>query len=274
MGIFAKRELLYGENLWQILSLPLRIFFSGQDDNPQLFDGVLTPVLILFLPWAFKGKWREEKKLLGSFAVLFLFYALFLVDMRIRYVLPIVPALVVLAVYGVFNVYIRIKRPVYLFGVLIIFIAWHSLYLAGYVRAAAPLAYLGGSESRDTYLARALPEYAAFRFINRNTEPSAKIYLLFIGRRAYYCERDYFHDGGDLPGYLLAAIRAAKTPGDIAQSLRRQKITHLMMRENLLTEFLMYNLTPPQGALWNQFAQSRLALKFRDRGHSVYQLHG
>jgi len=112
LGIFVKRELLYGENLGQILSLPLRIFFSGQDDNPQFFDGVLTPILILFLPWAFKGKWREDKKLLGSFAVLFLFYALLLVDLRVRYVLPIVPALVVLAVYGVFNVYIRIKRPV------------------------------------------------------------------------------------------------------------------------------------------------------------------
>ena len=274
VGIFAKRELLYGENLWQILSLPLRIFFSGQDDNPQLFDGVLTPVLILFLPWAFKGKWREDKELLGSFAVLFLFYALFLVDLRIRYVLPIVPALVVLAVYGVFNVYIRIKRPVYLFGVLITFIAWHSLYLAGYVRAAAPLAYLGGSESRDTYLARALPEYAAFRFINRNTEPSAKIYLLFIGRRAYYCERDYFHDGGDLPGYLLAAIRAAKSADEIALALQRKQITHLMVREDLLMKFLTHNLTSTQAAVWNHFVQSGLVLEFRDHGHSVYRVHG
>jgi hypothetical protein len=27
----------------------------GPDDNPQLLDGVLTAILILFLPWAFKG---------------------------------------------------------------------------------------------------------------------------------------------------------------------------------------------------------------------------
>jgi dolichyl-phosphate-mannose-protein mannosyltransferase len=273
LGIFVKRELLYGENLGQILSLPLRIFFSGQDDNPQFFDGVLTPILILFLPWAFKGKWREDKKLLGSFAVLFLFYALLLVDLRVRYVLPIVPALVVLAVYGVFNVYIRIRRPAYLFGALILFTAWHTLYLARYVRAAAPLPYLSGDESRDEYLARALPEYAALRFINRNTEPSAKIYLLFVGRRAYYCERDYFHDGGDLPGYLLAVIRAAKSPDEIAHALERNQITHLMSRENLLTKFLTQNLTSSQAALWNQFVQSRLVLEFRDHGHSVYQIH-
>jgi len=235
---------------------------------------VLTPILILFLPWAFKGKWRDDKILLGNFAVLFLFYALFLVDLRIRYVLPIVPALVVLAVYGVFNVYIRIKRPLHLFGVLIIFAAWHSFYLARYVRAAAPIPYLSGRESRNAYLVRALPEYETFQFINRETPLSAKIYLLFIGRRAYYCDRDYFHDGGDLPGYLLAAIRAAKSPDEIAHALERNQITHLMIRENLLTKFLTQNLTSTQAALWNQFVQSRLVLEFRDHGHSVYQIHG
>ena len=46
-GSSEKRHLLYGENLWQILGLPLRIFISGQDDNPQYFDGVLTPILLL-----------------------------------------------------------------------------------------------------------------------------------------------------------------------------------------------------------------------------------
>jgi hypothetical protein len=274
LGIFVKRELLYGENIWQILGLPLRLFTSSKDDNPQFFDGVLTPVLILFLPWMFKGKWLEEKKLLGSFALLFLLYAIFLVDLRIRYILPIVPVLVLLAVYGVFNVYIRIKRPVYLAVVLVIFAVWHGAYLIRYARAASPLNYLSGSESRDAYLTRALPEYAALQFINNNTEASAKIYLLFVGRRAYYCEREYFHDGGDLPGYLLAAVRAAKNPGDVALSLKRQKITHLLMREDLLAEFLTYNLTATQAALWNQFAESWLDLKFRDRGHSVYQLHG
>lgn len=274
LGILEKRELLYGENFWQLLGLPLRIFFSGQDDNPQLFDGVLTPILIVFLPWAFKGKWLEEKKFLASFALLFLFYALFLVDLRIRYILSIVPPLVILAVYGIFNVYLRIKRPVYLFAGIIFFAAWHGIYLWRYFRETAPLSYLAGYESRDAYLTRMLPEYASFQYIDRSTPPDAKIYLLFIGRRAYYCERDYFHDGGDLPGFLLAAIRGAGSADQIAQTLKQKNITHLMVRENLLADFLTHNLTPNQAALWNRFAQSRLSLDFRDRGHAVYQLHG
>jgi 4-amino-4-deoxy-L-arabinose transferase-like glycosyltransferase len=84
LGVLAKRELLYGESWCQIVALPLRLFFFGRDDDPQYFDGVLGPSLILLLPWAFKGKWLEEKKLLISFALLFLVYALFLVDLRAR----------------------------------------------------------------------------------------------------------------------------------------------------------------------------------------------
>lgn len=274
LGIFEKRALLYGENFWQILSLPLRVFFSGQDDNPRLFDGVLTPILIVLLPWAFKGKWLEDKKLLASFALLFLLYAIFLVDLRIRYILSILPPLVILAVYGIFNVYLRIKRPVYLFVGLIAFVAWHGSYLWHYVRATEPFGYLSGSESRDTYIERMLPEYASFKYINSVTAPTAKIYLLFVGRRGYYCDRDYFHDGGELPGYLLGVIRAAKSPDQIDQALKRKQITHLMVREDLLKSFLSHNLTPTEAAVWNQFAQTQLELSFRDRGHAVYQLHG
>jgi hypothetical protein len=274
LGIFAKRALFYGEDVWEILGLPLRVFVSGQDDNPRLFDGVLTPILIVFLPWTFKGKWLEEKTFFASFTLLFFIYALFLVDMRIRYIVAIVPPLIILAVYGTFNAYLRIKRPVYLFAGLLIFAGWHGFYLWQYFLTAAPLSYLSGSESRDTYLARRLPEYTSFQYVNRATAPSAKIYLLFVGRRAYYCERDYFHDGGDLPGYLLGAIRTAKSPDQIVQALKEKQITHLMVREDLLADFLGHNLTANQVALWNHFAQSRLVFEFRDRGHAVYQLHG
>src|SRR5262249_16223916 len=132
LGVLAKRELLYGESWWQITTLPLRLFFFGRDDDPQYFDGVLGPSLILLFPWAFKGKWLEEKKLLMSFALLFFLCGLFLVDLRARYVLPIVPPLVILFTYGVFNIYLRIKQPAYLFVALLGFAAYNSCYLWRY----------------------------------------------------------------------------------------------------------------------------------------------
>jgi hypothetical protein len=77
-----------------------------------------------------------------------------------------------------------------------------------------------------------------------------------------------------LPGYLLATIRGAKSADQIEQELKRKNITHLMVREDLLTDFLAHNLTPNQAAVWNRFAESRLTLSFRDRNHAVYQIHG
>lgn len=274
VGIFDKRELLFGESLWQIVVLPLRIFFSGQDDNPQYFDGVLTPVLILFLPWAFKGKWLDDKKFIAAFALLLLLYAVFLVDMRIRYVLAIVPPLVVLLVFGIFNIYLRIKRPAFLIVGLLCFAGWHAIYLWKYVADAQLAGFLSGTVSRAEYLTRMLPEYSAFDYINRETPATAKIYLLFAGRRAYYCERNYYHDSGDLPGFLLTAIRAAQDAEQIGHLLAEKQITHLMAREDLLAGFLSNNLTPDQGHRWNEFASRGLRLGFRARGYAVYQLHG
>jgi hypothetical protein len=274
LGVFTKRDLLYDESWWQILTLPLRLFFFGRDDDPQYFDGVLGPGLILLLPWAFKGKWLEEKKLLMSFALLFFLYALFLVDLRVRYILPIVPPLVILLTYGVFNVYLRIKRQVYLYAALVCFAAFNGYYLWRYFQDVTPLGYVTGRESRADYLTRALPEYAAFQYVNRELSPATKIYLLFVGRRAYYCDQEYFHDGGELPGFLLGAIRSAKEPADVARQLEAKHLTHLLIRDDLLIRFLRDNLDPAQQRRWDAFAAHHLRNLFRDRGYSVLQLHG
>ena len=101
-----------------------------------------------------------------------------------------------------------------------------------------------------------------------------KIYLLFVGRRVYYCEREYFHDGGELPGFLLRAIRSAKEPADVARQLKTRHLTHLLVRDELLIRFLRDNLDPAQQQLWDAFAIKHLKNLFRDRGHSVLQLHG
>ncbi|HUK42072.1 MAG TPA: glycosyltransferase family 39 protein [Candidatus Acidoferrales bacterium] len=273
LDIFARRALLYGESWWEIAALPLRVFFSGRDDDPRYFDGVLSPMLILLLPWAFKGKWIEEKKLLLIFALFYFAYALFLADLRIRYILPVVPPLVVLFIYAVFNIYLSVKRPAYLFACLIFFASLHALYLWRQISDATPFGYLTGRESRDTYLERHLPDYRVFEAINRQLPPSAKIYLLFAGRRTYYCDRDYFHDGGELPGLLLSAIQSAKEPSQIGNILKTKGITHLMIREDLLAQFLRNNLNASQGILWNNFVSRHLQLRFRDRGYALYDFH-
>ena len=135
----TKGALFHGESWWRIAALPLRIFFIGRDDDPHNFAGVLSPLLLVFLPWAFKGKWLGEKRLLIGFTLLYFGHALWVMELRARYLLPVVPPLVALAVYGVFNAYLSIKRPAYLFAGLIFFAALHGLYLWRYFAGSVPL---------------------------------------------------------------------------------------------------------------------------------------
>jgi hypothetical protein len=182
--------------------------------------------------------------------------------------------MVILLTYGVFNVYLRIKQPAYLFAALFGFAAFNGYYLWRYFQDVAPLGYVIGQKTRTAYLTRALPEYPAFQYVNRELSPATKIYLLFVGRRGYYCEREYFHDGGELPGFLLRAIQSAKEPADVARRLKARPLTHLLVRDELLIRFLRDNLDPPQQRLWDAFANHHLKSLFRDRGYSVLQLHG
>jgi hypothetical protein len=274
LGIWATRTLLYGESWWEIAALPLRVFFSGRDDNPQYFDGVLNPILILFLPWAFKGKWIEEKRLLFGFAFFFLVYAVFLTNLRIRYILPIVPPLAILLAFGLHNVYLRIARPPLLFVGVILLAFFNVFYLWNYFVHASPLDYLKGRESREAYITRQLPEYPVFRYINGQLPESAKIYLLFIGRRAYYCERDYFHDGSENPWTLLRILHESVDDAGVLARLRQMGISHLMVREDLMLRFLKDNLDPQRWKKWNAFARRSLRGVYHSGGYSLYEIVG
>ncbi|MCH6545757.1 MAG: phospholipid carrier-dependent glycosyltransferase [Deltaproteobacteria bacterium] len=273
VGIFGKRALLWGESWWEIAALPIRVFFTGRDDAAQHFDGVLNPMLILFLPWAFKGKWGEEKKLMFGFVVFYFLYALFLVDLRIRYLLPMVAPLVILLVYGVHNIYLRILHPSILVGGVVILLAFNGVYLWNYFQSVSPLGFLSGKESREGFLTRMLPDYPAMQYINQKLPSTAKIYFIFMGRRVYYSERAFFTDPNDNPSFLLKVIQTAKNEDEIKVEFQQKGITHLLLRHDLFLRFLNDNLMPSQIEEWNRFGERYVFPLFRQGRYGVYELH-
>ena len=129
LGPWAIRKLVYGESWWEILLIPLRVFVQGQDDLPQLFDGRLNPLLLILPIFVFfprpnrakrenrnegptaagesdilsggvRGTLQTEKLALLGFSAGYLLIAFFTTDMRVRYIAPIIPPLVILAVLG------------------------------------------------------------------------------------------------------------------------------------------------------------------------------
>ena len=81
------------------------------------------------MPWAFKGKRREEKRIFFGFALAYFVLALFLGELRSRDLLPAVPPLVILLVYAIHNIYLRIVHPRLLFAVLVLLTAFNGIYL-------------------------------------------------------------------------------------------------------------------------------------------------
>ncbi len=53
MNHFLIRKLIYKESWFETAIIPLRIFFQGEDDNPQKFDGKLNPLLFILPFFAF-----------------------------------------------------------------------------------------------------------------------------------------------------------------------------------------------------------------------------
>ncbi len=179
LGVFVIREGMYHETWWEIALVPIRVFLEGQDGSPKHFDGKLNPFLLLLPVFAFwrmredQEEVRKEKKVMLAFVVLFFAIAFFTSDLRIRYIAPIIPVLVVLSVLGVQTLHRAIGKrksgrgKKVVFALLVIALASALVYNGRYVvaqfREVDPFGYIAGAVSREEYLDSHRPEYGAMR---------------------------------------------------------------------------------------------------------------
>lgn len=151
-SMFRTRQLLWSESMWETLLIPFRFFLQGQDHNPRYFDGVLNPVLLFAAPFAFINKKMQTEKLLFlSLAVFVILLAFFMDQHRIRYILPAVPFVIILAVLGfvnLFNWIIEKQKPlrtVFLIGFVLVLagmIGFNAVYAKSYFAKIAPMDYI------------------------------------------------------------------------------------------------------------------------------------
>jgi 4-amino-4-deoxy-L-arabinose transferase-like glycosyltransferase len=248
-GPFAIRKVIYGESWWEIALIPVRIFFQGQDDNPRYFDGQLNPVLF-FLPFfAFihlnrnPAFLRVEKKIFIFFAILFVLYAFCTTSMRIRYVAPIIPPLVILATLGLHQLtQMAINRKTanptwigsgFIIVVVTIIISLNALYVLKQFRYVDPFSYISGQMSRDTYIAKYRPEYQIYQYANRHLPDDVKILGLFLGKRRYYSERDLLFDVSEFKKYT----NSSDSEKIFLKKLREKGYTHLIIRFDLFNQW-------------------------------------
>ncbi|MDY6905670.1 MAG: glycosyltransferase family 39 protein [Thermodesulfobacteriota bacterium] len=271
---FGRRRLLYDENWWEIMTIPLRVFFQGQDGTGEYFDGKLTPFLF-FLPFfAFFRKdqteyLKKEKFFLLAFSLLLLFFVFFTADMRIRYIAPIIPPLVILSISGVHRIgeYVQSKFPLeqrhagvlLISPLLLLMFAVNASYIVDQFKIVNPSGYLSGHVSKAAYIEHFRPEYPVIMFANKHLPEDAKILTVFLGRRGYYFDRDILFMR---PGMLNGVIEESNTGAGIYEFLKVNGITHLFIQQDIFKGWLIEQFSKKDRTMVADF--------FRDFSHLLY----
>ena len=283
-GPFALRKVIYNESWWQIASIPARIFFQGQDDNPKYFDGRLNPFLFLLPLFAFfqlksdPPAIRTAKKIFGFFTILFILYAFLQTDIRIRYIAPTIPPLVILAVYGLKNLTALAtdrwaRAPGWLVpGCMVLLVTLmlsvNAAYIIKQFETVDPFSYMGGKIGRNEYIARYRPEYRAFQYANRNLSDDVKVLALFLGNRSYYVDRELIF--GD--NLFKKIVKKSNSPAIIRAEIQRLGFTHLLIRYDIFNRWAGVQFNDKEKKRLSLFLDRNLKQLFSQSGYGLFQL--
>jgi len=243
------RKNAFHEKWWQTALIPVRVFFQGRDDDPRTFDGRLNPMLFFLPMFAFMrfrsdpSRLKREKQLLLAFAVLFLLITFFRVDMRIRYIAPIIPPLVILSAFGLQQVLAAVRqrysgsKRTFFTGLVVATVAaglvWNAAYIFEQFTKYRPLDYISGRVGRDAYITRYRPEYPVLQYANQYTDERSKLLCLFQGYRRYYIDRVTVHNEIRFRDIVYHSASAT----EIAEKLAKKKFTHVLIHFDLFEQW-------------------------------------
>lgn len=286
VDIFTLRRLAFNEGPLQMLLLPVRVFFEGQDNIPQYFDGKLNPFLF-FLPMLafFRGKSspssKAENGFMLTFCVLFFLFAFFQSDMRIRYISPMVPFLVILSVLGLHTLYSLVQsfsRPgskltgKLLFTLLLMgTLLYNGMYIIEQFRYVQPLDYISGRINRDDYITRHRPEYPVIQVANKQTGKQGLTLCLFLGNRGYYMD---FKHTFDVPtnknSRFSQLIFNAQSAAAVRQNLLEDGYRYILLRNDLSTAWI--NSLKEQNQIATSFFQHHVEMVYSENGYSLFKI--
>jgi len=286
ISFFQLREILYGESLWQTLLIPLRMFFQGQDDSYRYFQGVLNPILILFLPFALAGKrFRRDALSLAGFALFFTALAYFLTAQQVRYLMPIFPCLAILAVLGIHQAagwcggmtlrqdgWRRRMCGAILLAAVIGMLGFNFFYMGRRLAVIDPFEFIGGQETRREFLGRHLDVYPAFEFVNRRLPEQSSVFLVFLGRRGYYLDKPYRHEPSFGMKTVRRLVRASHAPLAFDHAASAIGTTHLLMHTAIFRKYLVDNFSREEIERSLALMNARWKIVFEANGYTLWDM--
>jgi len=283
-SFLAERSIYYKETWWQIALLPIRIFFEGKDGIPRLFDGRLNPFLLILPLLSFVLRPADNKKtpalnFLTFFALLYFVLASFTSVLRIRYLTPIIPALVTLSIYGLYYLLLfierhlkndLIKKSVFCSLFLFIFIP-NFLYIKSQFSLVNPLPFILGEIPKESYLAEHLPDYKTKQFINSNLPGNSKLLCFFSGRRGYYLDRPHLFAEPFEGSPIEKTMKRGSLKSTMAY-LQKNNITHLLVREDLMVKTIRQLKDTSLKKKWSYLFRKKTKKMYTENGYSLFVL--
>ena len=280
MKPLLSRKLLYQESIWQIIALPVRVFFQGEDGSHRFFDGKMSPFLLLLPLYAamFSSNLRKtgyEKKCILLFICSFFTIVFFTSGMRIRYISPIIPFLSILSVFTVYSIANKnstIYRKTVAFLISSTFLIFNTAYLYDEFKLIEPFQYITGKVTREEFITKFRPEYPAIRYANKELPYNSKILTIFLGQRGYYFDRNIVFDYQKGKSKLYQILLSSRTVENIKDELRILGITHFIIRLDLFNEWIYKKLPHEKRNLFQLFITNKMILKYKDNNHIILKL--
>ncbi|MDY0362865.1 MAG: glycosyltransferase family 39 protein [Desulforegulaceae bacterium] len=287
INLFKKRELFYNETPLDMALLPVRIFFQGKDNDFQFFDGKLSALLfflpiIAFIPYGKKDEFEYEKKAMLIFSALFFFFAFFSSVVRIRYFAPVISFLVILSVFGIkkfnlivsekFKKYKKFLFPLFYGSIALYLIIYNGGYIKHQFEYVKPFKYINGELSRTQYISMFRKEYPAFEFINENLPETSNILFFYLGKRGYYCDRNYVPDEGRSIFFLYYLVRTFENADDISKELEKRGVTHFLFNNKFVKERIAEDLKNKETEILLNFINLNTKKMYDDFGFSLYEI--
>jgi hypothetical protein len=264
------QDLGMGRTWADYLLLPWNLSFGARMDSPR-FDGILGPVFIVTLPFLIgKRRWETPVRMLIAYAALtFLFWASS--AQQIRYLIPLF-SLSAIIVGAILTRYQNRKMVFHLLILLIfgslVFNGWHII--RDFMKTN-PLGVVVGTESREDFMARMIPSYRMYRFVNRELPPESRVFLIYMKNLTFLCERACYADSMFEAHTLQKILREAASPGEVHGCLKAAGFTHLLYDETYLLGDPS-PLSPEEKSQFLAFRNSQLVTIGQDGPYRLEQL--
>ena len=279
---FKRRREVYHESFLEAVLIPVRIFFQGRDDTPKYFDGKLSPFLLilpLFALWKRKKGdiflMEADKKFLFVFPFLFILLVLFTADMRIRYIAPAIPPLVVLSMFGLARLIEAISflprkvSGVFITVVILSIFFSNTDYIWAQYKYVDPGPYLTKKINRDDYISRYRGEYAVVQYANRNLVTDAKVFCLLIGHRTYYLERDAWLYAGL---FFKPSDKTKFSEITLLKRLSTHETSHIIFGADTYKRWARAALNPHEMEIVKQFFKNNTKLLYQKYGYQLLEV--